>query len=134
MWGGWRRRTACDKYSRASETLIRRWGSSVGGKEWKSFLELVSNRFAWNQRRMSCNVIREALVSCLLKSDCVLRSDPPKSPADCIKEVDSLPEECVHLRKAFFECKRGMVSPRSPASWPPSIRSIYQLSQYHSST
>ena len=59
---------------------------------------------------MSCGVIREALVSCLLKSDCVLRSDPPKSASDCIKSVDELPEECVHLRKAFFECKRGMVS------------------------
>jgi cytochrome c oxidase assembly factor 5 len=65
---------------------------------------------------MSCNVIREALVSCLLKSDCVLRSEPARTPSDCLKDSAALPEECSHLRKAFFECKRGQVSFSSPSS------------------
>lgn len=60
---------------------------------------------------MSCSGIREALASCILQSDCVLRSDPPRTPQDCLKHhVDELPEECQLLRKSFFECKKGMVS------------------------
>ncbi|GAA5844327.1 hypothetical protein JCM3766R1_002911 [Sporobolomyces carnicolor] len=59
---------------------------------------------------MSCSGIREALGNCILQSDCVLRSNPPRTPQDCLKHhVDELPEECQLLRKSFFECKKGMV-------------------------
>lgn len=59
---------------------------------------------------MSCGVIKTNLVECVFKSNCYLRSDPPKSASECLKTPAELPEECQHLRKAFFECKRGMVS------------------------
>ncbi|GAA5843395.1 hypothetical protein JCM11251_002468 [Rhodosporidiobolus azoricus] len=62
---------------------------------------------------MSCKGVRQALVDCILKSDCVLRSDPPRSPQECLKEHSKeLPEECQLLRKSFFDCKRGMLDMR----------------------
>ncbi|GAA5865863.1 hypothetical protein JCM5296_002960 [Sporobolomyces johnsonii] len=62
---------------------------------------------------MSCQGVRKALADCLLKSDCVLKSDPPRTPQDCLKDhADELPEECQLLRKSFFECKRGMLDMR----------------------
>lgn len=70
---------------------------------------------------MSCKGIREALADCIMRSDCVLKSNPPRSPQECLKEhYDDLPEECQLLRKSFFECKRGMVS--TPLEGPPSRR------------
>lgn len=78
---------------------------------------------------MSCSGIREALASCILKSDCVLRSDPPRTPQDCLKHhVDELPEECQLLRKSFFECKKGMVSSNSLAA--PEIREGKKLKTF----
>ncbi|TNY24760.1 cytochrome c oxidase assembly protein PET191-domain-containing protein [Rhodotorula diobovata] len=63
---------------------------------------------------MSCQGVRQALADCILRSDCVLRSNPPRSPQECLKDhVDELPEECQLLRKSFFECKRGMLDMRS---------------------
>ena len=68
---------------------------------------------------MSCKGIREALADCIMRSDCVLKSNPPRSPQECLKEhYDELPEECQLLRKSFFECKRGMVRP------PPLLRTL----------
>ncbi|KWU47025.1 hypothetical protein RHOSPDRAFT_31158 [Rhodotorula sp. JG-1b] len=62
---------------------------------------------------MSCKGIREALADCIMRSDCVLKSNPPRSPQECLKEhYDELPEECQLLRKSFFECKRGMLDMR----------------------
>ncbi|KAM0752565.1 hypothetical protein T439DRAFT_275008, partial [Meredithblackwellia eburnea MCA 4105] len=59
---------------------------------------------------MSCAEIRTSLASCILKSDCVLKSSPPLTVQECLRDhTDELPEECRHLRTAFFECKRGMV-------------------------
>lgn len=59
---------------------------------------------------MSCQEIRTALASCILKSDCILKSSPQRSVQECLRDhTDELPEECRHLRTAFFECKRGMV-------------------------
>lgn len=58
---------------------------------------------------MSCSGVRQALADCLLKTDCVLKQG--RTPSECLQEhSDELPMECQHLRKAFFECKRGMVS------------------------
>lgn len=58
---------------------------------------------------MSCNNLRNEFVDCVMRSDCVLRKG--NTPQSCIKEhANELPEPCQHLRVAFFECKRGMVS------------------------
>jgi hypothetical protein len=46
------------------------------------------------------------------------------SMAECVKDPD-LPEECVTLRKMFFECKRsqlGMVEHPAVPAVPPSLR------------
>lgn len=57
---------------------------------------------------MSCNGVRTALAECLLKTDCVLKQG--NTPQDCLQHhSNELPLECQQLRKAFFECKRGMV-------------------------
>ncbi|KAF9006446.1 hypothetical protein BDQ17DRAFT_284134 [Cyathus striatus] len=45
----------------------------------------------------SCQNLLAALKDCLLHSDCVLKP---------------MPEECQSLRKATFECKRGMLDMR----------------------
>lgn len=58
---------------------------------------------------MSCQNIRQALAECLQRTDCVLKHD--RTPQDCLhNHADELPVECQQLRKAYFECKRGMVS------------------------
>jgi cytochrome c oxidase assembly factor 5 len=56
----------------------------------------------------SCEALLAALKDCLLHSDCVLKQG--FLPSQCLKEhMNELPEECRSLRKATFECKRGMV-------------------------
>lgn len=57
----------------------------------------------------SCQNLIAALKDCLKYSDCVLKDG--YKPSECLKyHADELPEECQSLRKATFECKRGMVS------------------------
>ncbi|KAF8193316.1 cytochrome c oxidase assembly protein PET191-domain-containing protein [Pholiota molesta] len=52
-----------------------------------------------------------ALKDCLKYSDCVLKDG--RKPSECLKNhADELPEECQSLRKATFECKRGMLDMR----------------------
>jgi len=59
----------------------------------------------------SCEGIRIALKSCLIRSECVLRQG--HLPSECLKDhYDELPDECKNLRQSLFECKRGMVSKR----------------------
>lgn len=56
----------------------------------------------------SCQTLLAALKDCILHSDCV-RNDN-RLPSDCLRNhASDLPEECQSLRKATFECKRGMV-------------------------
>ncbi|KAF8231864.1 hypothetical protein L208DRAFT_1398199 [Tricholoma matsutake] len=46
-----------------------------------------------------------------MHSDCVMKQR--NLPSDCLKHhVEELPEECQSLRKATFECKRGMLDMR----------------------
>jgi len=60
----------------------------------------------------SCEGIRVALKSCLIRSDCVIRQD--HLPSECLREhFEDLPDECKQLRQSLFECKRGMVCPLS---------------------
>ncbi|KAI1792848.1 cytochrome c oxidase assembly protein PET191-domain-containing protein [Ganoderma leucocontextum] len=59
----------------------------------------------------SCSHLLDALKDCLLHSDCVLKQG--RLPSECLKNhIDELPEECKSLRKATFECKRGMLDMR----------------------
>ncbi|TFK75977.1 hypothetical protein BDN72DRAFT_831414 [Pluteus cervinus] len=59
----------------------------------------------------SCQSLLAALKECLLQSDCVLTQG--RLPSECLREhMDELPEECRSLRKATFECKRGMLDMR----------------------
>jgi cytochrome c oxidase assembly factor 5 len=56
----------------------------------------------------SCQNLIAALKDCLMQSDCVMKQG--NLPSDCLRHhADELPEECQSLRKATFECKRGMV-------------------------
>ncbi|KAK4054585.1 Elongator subunit elp2 [Microbotryomycetes sp. JL201] len=60
---------------------------------------------------MSCASIRQALAECLQRTDCVLKHD--RTPQDCLQNhASELPIECQQLRKAYFECKRGMLDMR----------------------
>ncbi|KAK0468285.1 cytochrome c oxidase assembly protein PET191-domain-containing protein [Desarmillaria tabescens] len=59
----------------------------------------------------SCQGLLAALKDCLMHSDCVVKDG--KLPSECLKEhPDELPEACQSLRKATFECKRGMLDMR----------------------
>ncbi|KZT24468.1 hypothetical protein NEOLEDRAFT_1094170 [Neolentinus lepideus HHB14362 ss-1] len=60
---------------------------------------------------MSCEPLMAALKECILRSDCVVKQD--RLPSECLKHhIDELPEECQSLRKATFECKRGLLDMR----------------------
>ncbi|KAM6495945.1 Cytochrome c oxidase assembly protein PET191, partial [Amanita muscaria] len=59
----------------------------------------------------SCQNLLAALKDCILRSDCVVKDG--RLPSDCLKNhTNELPEECQSLRKAAFECKRGMLDMR----------------------
>lgn len=68
---------------------------------------LVLDIFAL-QMASSCEALLAALKDCVLHSDCVLKQG--NLPSACLRDhLSELPEECQSLRKAMFECKRGMV-------------------------
>ncbi|XP_006459724.1 hypothetical protein AGABI2DRAFT_45904, partial [Agaricus bisporus var. bisporus H97] len=59
----------------------------------------------------SCKDLMAALKDCLMHSDCVVKQG--NLPSDCLKHhMDELPQECKSLRKATYECKRGMLDMR----------------------
>lgn len=57
----------------------------------------------------SCKVIRQELIDCMLKSECVLKGRTIK---ECFQpeHVDEVPSTCQSIRRSFFECRRGIVS------------------------
>lgn len=59
-----------------------------------------------------CQPIRDDLVACVLRTNCVLREN--RSPQDCLKHPEDLPDQCVHLMTAFSNCKKGLVSAGDP--------------------
>ncbi|GFN75057.1 cytochrome c oxidase assembly factor 5 [Plakobranchus ocellatus] len=63
-----------------------------------------------DKKKYACEGIRDDLIECLLKTDCVKKDK--KTPRDCLHEP-SLPDECVKLRVAFFECRRSMLDMRT---------------------
>lgn len=70
---------------------------------------VACSSFTTSSMSSSCQNLILALKDCLKYSDCVVKDG--RLPSDCLKNhADELPEECQALRKATFECKRGMVS------------------------
>ncbi|XP_046576455.1 cytochrome c oxidase assembly factor 5-like [Haliotis rubra] len=63
--------------------------------------------------KTACSGIREDLLDCLLKSDCVMKDG--KTPRECLQlgHHPSIPNKCHNLRTAFFECKRSILDMRS---------------------
>ncbi|EIW82374.1 hypothetical protein CONPUDRAFT_53835 [Coniophora puteana RWD-64-598 SS2] len=56
----------------------------------------------------SCEALLDALKQCLLESDCVRKDG--HLPSECLRQHrDSLPEKCLNLRKATYDCKRNML-------------------------
>ncbi|KAF9055167.1 hypothetical protein BDZ89DRAFT_8768 [Hymenopellis radicata] len=59
----------------------------------------------------SCQALLAAFKDCVLNSECVTKQG--NLPSTCLRDhVDELPESCQSLRKATFECKRGMLDMR----------------------
>ncbi|KAI4215252.1 MAG: hypothetical protein LQ351_002151 [Letrouitia transgressa] len=60
----------------------------------------------------SCKDIRAALASCLQESDCMLVQRNKAS--DCLRPplVDTLPYQCIQLKRGYGDCKRGMIDMR----------------------
>ncbi|GJE84609.1 cytochrome c oxidase assembly protein PET191-domain-containing protein [Phanerochaete sordida] len=60
---------------------------------------------------MTCEPLLAALKECLLASDCVIKQG--HLPSECLRDHTSeLPERCLSIRKATFECKRGLLDMR----------------------
>ncbi|EKM59707.1 uncharacterized protein PHACADRAFT_114812 [Phanerochaete carnosa HHB-10118-sp] len=59
----------------------------------------------------TCEPLLAALKECLLQSDCVVKQG--HLPSECLRDHTSeLPESCQAIRKATFECKRGLLDMR----------------------
>lgn len=60
----------------------------------------------------SCKEIRQELIECMLKSNCVLVKR--NTVAECFKaeHAADVPSECHSIRKSYAECRRGMVIQR----------------------
>ncbi|GFZ44816.1 hypothetical protein JCM24511_02542 [Saitozyma sp. JCM 24511] len=58
----------------------------------------------------ACKTVRDDLVACLLRTDCVIKSG--KTPAECIRSPQELPLQCQHLITAYSDCKKGMLDMR----------------------
>ncbi|CAD5120383.1 DgyrCDS8955 [Dimorphilus gyrociliatus] len=64
-------------------------------------------------RARACSGLREDLKACLLKSPCVRRDK--NTPKECLMlgKHESVPDDCLALRQAFFECKRSILDMRT---------------------
>ncbi len=63
--------------------------------------------------KRKCDGLRYDLKMCLLNSDCVTKHG--KKPKQCLQEAEMapfVPENCLALANAFFECKRSLVDMR----------------------
>ncbi|OXG28723.1 hypothetical protein J008_02406 [Cryptococcus neoformans] len=58
----------------------------------------------------ACQLAKEELVACLLRTDCVLKSG--KTPQECLQKPQELPLQCQHLITRFTDCKKGMLDMR----------------------
>ncbi|KAJ7700020.1 cytochrome c oxidase assembly protein PET191-domain-containing protein [Mycena rosella] len=60
----------------------------------------------------SCKGLIAAMKDCIMNSDCVVKDG--NKPSECLRHhTNELPEECQSLRRATFECKRGMLDMRN---------------------
>ncbi|WVO21299.1 uncharacterized protein IAS62_002607 [Cryptococcus decagattii] len=58
----------------------------------------------------ACQIAKEDLLACLLRTDCVLKSG--KTPQECLQKPQELPLQCQHLIIRFSDCKKGMLDMR----------------------
>ncbi|GFR68580.1 cytochrome c oxidase assembly factor 5 [Elysia marginata] len=65
---------------------------------------------AIEKKKYACEGVRDDLIECLSQTDCVRKEK--KTPRDCLHDP-SLPDACVKLRLAFFECRRSMLDMRT---------------------
>ena len=63
-----------------------------------------------NQENRACHRLRVDLKICLLQSECCRQKG--KTPLQCLKDND-VPEDCLALKTAFFECKRSILDMRT---------------------
>ncbi|RHZ77034.1 hypothetical protein Glove_186g55 [Diversispora epigaea] len=61
----------------------------------------------------SCKEIRQELVDCLLKSDCVVVKRHTVKECLQTENTDDVPRECHSIRRSFFECRRGLLDMRT---------------------
>ncbi|PKY45568.1 cytochrome c oxidase assembly factor 5 [Rhizophagus irregularis] len=61
----------------------------------------------------SCKELRQELVNCMLKSDCVLIKR--NTVKECLQpeHAEDVPKECQSIRKSLFECRRGLLDMRT---------------------
>ncbi|KAG9288299.1 hypothetical protein G9A89_021330 [Geosiphon pyriformis] len=60
----------------------------------------------------SCKEIRQALVECLLESECVRLNRI--TPKECLQPENAhLISECQAIRRSLFECKRSQLDMRT---------------------
>jgi len=53
----------------------------------------------------SCSSIKDTLLKCIAKTPCAAAGGTVK---ECFDDP-ALPEECVNIKKLFFECRRGQM-------------------------
>ena len=65
-----------------------------------------------NKDNLACNKLRLELKVCLLESECC-QGPNRRTPKVCLQEKGEGVEPCLALARAFSECKRSMIDPRS---------------------
>ncbi|ORZ22053.1 cytochrome c oxidase assembly protein PET191, partial [Absidia repens] len=60
----------------------------------------------------SCQEIRQELIDCMLKSNCVLVKG--NTVSECFKKEheNDVPTECQSIKRSYADCRRGMLDPR----------------------
>ncbi|KAG5519108.1 hypothetical protein PMAC_002195 [Pneumocystis sp. 'macacae'] len=60
----------------------------------------------------SCKNIREALVSCILDSDCMKKGNSAKECLSNPELLDFVPLKCFLLKRSLYDCRRGILDMR----------------------
>jgi len=64
------------------------------------------------EQKRSCSGLKEELMSCLHKSDCMVKDG--KTMKECMdKEIAGVDTDCRQIQFAFFECRRSMLDMRT---------------------
>ncbi|KAJ1978291.1 Dephospho-CoA kinase (Dephosphocoenzyme A kinase) (COAE) [Dimargaris cristalligena] len=61
----------------------------------------------------TCQAIRESMIECILKTDCVrIQKHTVKECLQKPELTQTLPEDCQAIRRSFVECKRSLLDMR----------------------